>query len=332
MDVESLHAAHCRICHEGGELIQPCACRGFSGSVHEQCLERWRARSACASAKCEICGAPYLDSLRRPPGQVERAAGLVVLLLHAQVAFAALHMGLEACGLVLSGAKACNGQWTSPWRDALKRLFRSCDEDGDGKLSLSEVHDCDEPLSTLDVDQMAVLGLRAAFEEALNAVIDRKRQQPGGTRAITALGLDEWLRAYAAVDDGTVALAHMRQRGVDGPRPNVGTIGFCLVVGLLVWVSVMRSTQHDLHVFPGRIRAACVILVGFVSRPWDCMPGKACMLLESVVVLACLGHSRSHIRAGERSRLNSLCVLFVLLTAAVTVLVNVDVRQALFAD
>ena len=35
----------CRIClEEGGDLISPCACKGTTGYVHSECLEKWTPR------------------------------------------------------------------------------------------------------------------------------------------------------------------------------------------------------------------------------------------------------------------------------------------------
>lgn len=49
--------ATCRICLEGGELIQPCSCKGTAANVHAKCLLRWLAVSGRTS--CEICKHPY---------------------------------------------------------------------------------------------------------------------------------------------------------------------------------------------------------------------------------------------------------------------------------
>lgn len=47
----------CRICLEGGELIQPCKCKGTSANVHVECLQRWLDVSGRTS--CEICKHRY---------------------------------------------------------------------------------------------------------------------------------------------------------------------------------------------------------------------------------------------------------------------------------
>jgi E3 ubiquitin-protein ligase DOA10 len=48
----------CRIClEEGGELIQPCSCRGTAANVHPECLIKWLNISGTES--CEICKHEY---------------------------------------------------------------------------------------------------------------------------------------------------------------------------------------------------------------------------------------------------------------------------------
>lgn len=51
-------ATHCRIClEEEGTLIYPCLCKGSTGGMHRECLEKWVAESG--SEICEICHEPY---------------------------------------------------------------------------------------------------------------------------------------------------------------------------------------------------------------------------------------------------------------------------------
>jgi hypothetical protein len=48
----------CRICLEdGGELIQPCNCKGTAANVHPDCLIKWLNISGTTS--CEICKFEY---------------------------------------------------------------------------------------------------------------------------------------------------------------------------------------------------------------------------------------------------------------------------------
>lgn len=50
--------SHCRIClDEEGTLIYPCACKGSTGGMHRECLEKWVLESG--SEICEICNEPY---------------------------------------------------------------------------------------------------------------------------------------------------------------------------------------------------------------------------------------------------------------------------------
>ena len=46
----------CRIClEEGGDLISPCACKGTTGYVHSECLEKWTHIDGEIRTSCEIC-------------------------------------------------------------------------------------------------------------------------------------------------------------------------------------------------------------------------------------------------------------------------------------
>ncbi len=46
----------CRIClEETGELISPCACKGTTGYVHSECLDKWIHINADKRLDCEIC-------------------------------------------------------------------------------------------------------------------------------------------------------------------------------------------------------------------------------------------------------------------------------------
>jgi hypothetical protein len=48
----------CRICLEGGgNLVQPCNCKGTAASVHAECLERWI--NVSGKEQCEICNYAY---------------------------------------------------------------------------------------------------------------------------------------------------------------------------------------------------------------------------------------------------------------------------------
>lgn len=48
----------CRICLEdGGHLIAPCDCKGTSGHIHAECLNKWVKESG--NTECEICKAEY---------------------------------------------------------------------------------------------------------------------------------------------------------------------------------------------------------------------------------------------------------------------------------
>ena len=49
--------ATCRICLEGGEMIQPCKCSGTAANVHPECLRHWLEVSGRTS--CEICKYKY---------------------------------------------------------------------------------------------------------------------------------------------------------------------------------------------------------------------------------------------------------------------------------
>lgn len=49
----------CRIClEESGILVSPCACKGSSGFVHSECLERW-IKERNGEDTCEICQEKY---------------------------------------------------------------------------------------------------------------------------------------------------------------------------------------------------------------------------------------------------------------------------------
>lgn len=49
----------CRIClEESGILVSPCACKGSSGFVHGECLERWM-KERQGDDTCEICQEKY---------------------------------------------------------------------------------------------------------------------------------------------------------------------------------------------------------------------------------------------------------------------------------
>lgn len=49
----------CRIClEESGNFIHPCRCKGSSGHVHSECLQKWIDESK--SDTCEICHETYL--------------------------------------------------------------------------------------------------------------------------------------------------------------------------------------------------------------------------------------------------------------------------------
>jgi len=53
----------CRICLEShGTLMEPCTCKGSSGYVHLECLNKWRMSFPSSHEKrniCEICKSPY---------------------------------------------------------------------------------------------------------------------------------------------------------------------------------------------------------------------------------------------------------------------------------
>ena len=59
----------CRIClaldcEDWRPLVQPCACRGSAGWVHEHCLEKWRRTGARKDAayRCGQCMDKYRDA------------------------------------------------------------------------------------------------------------------------------------------------------------------------------------------------------------------------------------------------------------------------------
>ena len=124
----------CRICQASrreapaSRFIRPCACSGSLAHVHLECLNRWRASSASASARCDICHTPY--QLRRAwlaefvmtDFGVTIATGLLILLL-ASVAGLALHQlsqrafNFDLAGLAYRMARVD----PSPWRECHPR-------------------------------------------------------------------------------------------------------------------------------------------------------------------------------------------------------------------
>ena len=55
---EPLEESVCRICYESeGILIQPCDCKGSTGNVHKECLEKWI--NVSKRRDCEICHFEY---------------------------------------------------------------------------------------------------------------------------------------------------------------------------------------------------------------------------------------------------------------------------------
>jgi len=124
----------CRICQASrretptSRFIRPCSCSGSLAHVHLECLNRWRATSASASARCDICHTPY--QLRRTrlaeffmtDYGVALATGLLVVFF-ASVAGVALHQlsqrafRYDLAGLAYSTARID----PSPWRECQPR-------------------------------------------------------------------------------------------------------------------------------------------------------------------------------------------------------------------
>lgn len=69
----------CRICLDTqGELIEPCECKGSSGYVHLQCLNKWRLSFPSSHEKrniCEICKTSY----QIPLGPMKHYFGYLVV-------------------------------------------------------------------------------------------------------------------------------------------------------------------------------------------------------------------------------------------------------------
>jgi hypothetical protein len=70
LDIEETECSQifvCRICREGGDLIQPCLCRGSVGYIHIDCLKIWVFSSSNQKSRryyCELCSYPYIPNVR----------------------------------------------------------------------------------------------------------------------------------------------------------------------------------------------------------------------------------------------------------------------------
>jgi hypothetical protein len=60
----------CRFCHNPGELVCPCECKGSSQYVHLQCLQQWQKSVLLSQSThpdyqtkideiCNVCGTPF---------------------------------------------------------------------------------------------------------------------------------------------------------------------------------------------------------------------------------------------------------------------------------
>lgn len=50
----------CRICLEDtGVLVSPCACKGSTGYIHQECLDKWVHTDTTPKTQCEICHQDY---------------------------------------------------------------------------------------------------------------------------------------------------------------------------------------------------------------------------------------------------------------------------------
>lgn len=132
---EAAAEACCRICLEEDEpsnLIQPCGCRGTLAFAHDRCLQEWRSQKLRAEV-CEICGLRY-----RPWGGLATVA-----IFFAQAALLAASSVLAHAALLVGGLPAparCCFDFSRPWRRGLQRLFEAGDLDGNGWMSVAEMH------------------------------------------------------------------------------------------------------------------------------------------------------------------------------------------------
>ncbi|CAE7391041.1 MARCHF2 [Symbiodinium natans] len=176
----------CRICHDGsGTLVRACGCKGSLAHVHPECLLRWRAYSPKAASVCELCDLPY--RLPGPLGCGQTSALTLTLLALFMTWLSLLRDVLVVNGSLLPAAKHCNvGEFTSPWRRALRGLFEAADLDQDGAMSLDEmrmlanrtgekVSDAVLELALKHADHtergLTVQGLRQTYERDSGAVL-----------------------------------------------------------------------------------------------------------------------------------------------------------------
>lgn len=53
----------CRICLEDtGVLVSPCACKGSTGQIHQECLAKWVHTDSTPKTQCEICHHDYYST------------------------------------------------------------------------------------------------------------------------------------------------------------------------------------------------------------------------------------------------------------------------------
>ena len=117
--------AVCRLClcgTEAGRLLSPCRCRGTQGLVHLACLNRWRATSAEAAARCTTCGEAYATRRTRLAAYLTLPwlpqAAAWVLLGAAVLAASVLSSLLYARGDAAAPFYRLVG-WLPPWRRRL---------------------------------------------------------------------------------------------------------------------------------------------------------------------------------------------------------------------